>query len=95
MNTKSAAPAQAQTQDVVAAPIWNPMSSAPAGDVTVCIDIWCAVEDRRITDCFWNLGRWSHEIFSDRNDNYAIVAVNDPVAWMPSPAKPDFDGEGA
>jgi hypothetical protein len=69
---------------------WRPMTSAPAGDVRACIDIWSGPEDRRITDCFWDadLADWAVEIYTDLGD-YRTIRVDSPTAWMPTPGKPE------
>ncbi len=65
---------------------WRPMSSAPVGDPRACIDIWCGQDECRRTDCFWHEDRWCYEVFEDK---YRVVPVKNPVAWMPTPAKPE------
>lgn len=87
MNTKCERPAQVEAQDVV--PAWRSMASAPVGDLGACIDIWCADDDCRRTDCFWDAktGRWVYEDFD--GGEYRLRGVKRPTAWMPAPAKPE------
>lgn len=65
---------------------WRPMSSAPAGQLGLCIDIWCAESECRRADCFWHEGRWCYEVFDAQ---YRVVPVRAPAAWMPAPTKPE------
>lgn len=90
MNTKSIPSAQAQTQDVVPG-VWQPISSAPIGDTTACIDVWCGEYDHRVTDCFWNrdVGGWCYDFFNDAADEYRVTQVKNPTHWMPSPTRPE------
>jgi hypothetical protein len=69
---------------------WCPISSAPIGDVSACIDIWSGDEDRRVTDCFWDrdLKAWAVEIYTDRGE-YRTIRVQNPTHWMPAPLKPE------
>lgn len=86
MDTTHSSTTQPPAQDVVA-PAWFGMASAPAGDATACIDIWCAEDGCRRTDCFWEQGRWLYETFE--NGDYRAVAVKRPHAWMPAPGIPE------
>lgn len=68
---------------------WQSMASAPVGDASACIDIWCGEDDCRRTDCFWEAetGRWVYEDFE--SGAYRTRGVKAPVAWMATPAKPE------
>lgn len=99
MNTKSATSVQAQAQDVVFDPVafmeaitklvWKPMTSAPVGDASACIDIWCGEDDCRRADCFWEpeTQRWVYEDFE--SGAYRTRGVKAPIAWMAAPVKPE------
>ena len=78
---------QGKAQDVVPA-TWQPMSSAPTGDAFACIDIWCAEDDMRHTDCFWesSIKRWCFEVFDA--DEYLAKPIAAPTHWMPAPPRP-------
>lgn len=82
MDTTTSATPQAPTQDMV----WRPMSSAPPDLPGLCVDMWCAEDECRRTDCFWFEGRWCYEVFEAK---YRVVPVKKPVAWMPAPTKPE------
>lgn len=68
---------------------WQSMTTAPVGDASACIDIWCGEDDCRRTDCFWEAetGRWVYEDFE--SGAYRTRGVKAPVAWMATPAKPE------
>jgi hypothetical protein len=68
---------------------WRDIASAPVGDVSACIDIWCAEHDCRRTYCFWDAetDRWVYEDFD--GGEYRVRGISRPVAWMPTPAKPE------
>lgn len=97
MNTKSVPSAQAEAQAVVSVVLWRPMVSAPVGDVTACIDIWSGEEDRRFTNCYWDAPEdeaepcWIYEDIDPDGYSWGLVTrrVPDPIAWMPTPAKPE------
>lgn len=69
---------------------WKPMALAPWGDTSACIDIWCAEDECRRTDCFPGLaGTWLYETFDSATNGYHHTLVRRPVAWMPAPVKPE------
>lgn len=86
MNTTTSAVAQAWPQDIV----WQPMSSAPATEIGVLIDIWCAEDECRRTDCFIESGRWCYETFEA--GAYRVVPVKRPAVWFRVPGAPAAEG---
>lgn len=77
------------TREIAAINGWQKMDTAPVGDASACIDIWCADDDCRRTNCFWEpeAKRWVYEDFE--SGAYRTRGVKRPVAWMQTPEKPE------
>ena len=71
--------------------MWQPISTAPAGDWNADIDIWDGKQ--RIPSCFWGTPEGEDKpcwCFSEYVQNFGSysVRVYNPVCWMPVPEPP-------
>lgn len=65
--------------------MWQPIETAPKGDIW--FDLWVRKDGIgwRITDAFWN---GSEFVFNDDGDRLEVGLFGDATHWMPLPDPP-------